>query len=431
MDSGSDHIRGNPVRLDGEYGGLFAHLYRHSVTEESIRVHHGMLKLFLPLHQSLQSLVSFSSIPDFLAMAPSIKSFVSSLLLQLIRRKETFQELQGGGTGANMSDDEDGLQINFSLDKSGADCCDLMGFCPLLPTESERSFMERFPICDIEMGFQVAFVIEVAEFWLAVFYCLLQGVQTSDILLSFCSLNRPLFEFFFYSIIGPAYGSTGTLYFVCLRPYSLVRKVLLDNQAHLLLGLQLLLLVSSSATAFGASLLPLHLALVPVQHLASHHKHLVTVLLDLFDLEHRVLLSLQPVTIGGHRGGSRVAPYMPTIEADSGSGTQLAAKLESMSAMPDYKDESHEKLRWEDYQFGWTAANCLAFWRDGLCTSSTLAFEIGSSALNSCVNPLFSTSASIFGSGATPARRQQLQLFSGRHPTSVLCTLPYKDFSRY
>ena len=54
----------------------------------------------------------------------------------------------------------------------------------------------------------------------------------------------------------------------------------------------------------------------------------------------------------GQHGGSRVAPYTPTTEADSGSGTQPAAKLESISTMPVYKDKSHEELRWEDYQLG-------------------------------------------------------------------------------
>lgn len=49
--------------------------------------------------------------------------------------------------------------------------------------------------------------------------------------------------------------------------------------------------------------------------------------------------------------GSRVVPYSPTPEADA-SGTQPAGKLESISAMPAYKDKSHEELRWEDYQRG-------------------------------------------------------------------------------
>uniref|UniRef100_A0A2P2LEV2 Homeobox protein HD1 n=1 Tax=Rhizophora mucronata TaxID=61149 RepID=A0A2P2LEV2_RHIMU len=49
----------------------------------------------------------------------------------------------GEGTGATMSDDEDDLQMEFSLDQSGSDGHDMMGFGPLLPTESERSLMER------------------------------------------------------------------------------------------------------------------------------------------------------------------------------------------------------------------------------------------------------------------------------------------------
>ncbi|KAL3499429.1 hypothetical protein ACH5RR_038522 [Cinchona calisaya] len=49
----------------------------------------------------------------------------------------------GEGSGATMSDDEDELQMDFSLDQSGADVHDMMGFGPLLPTESERSLMER------------------------------------------------------------------------------------------------------------------------------------------------------------------------------------------------------------------------------------------------------------------------------------------------
>ena len=48
----------------------------------------------------------------------------------------------GEGPGATMSDDEDELQMGFSLDQSG--CHDMMtGFGPLVPTESERSLMER------------------------------------------------------------------------------------------------------------------------------------------------------------------------------------------------------------------------------------------------------------------------------------------------
>ncbi|KAH0975175.1 hypothetical protein GBA52_017074 [Prunus armeniaca] len=70
----------------------------------------------------------------------------------------------------------------------------------------------------------------------------------------------------------------------------------------------------------------------------------------------------QPTTLGNNafrqsafggqqRGGSRVAAYAETPEPDGGSGC-TAAKLESISAMPVYKDKSHEELRWEDYQLG-------------------------------------------------------------------------------
>lgn len=49
----------------------------------------------------------------------------------------------GEGSGATMSDDDDDVPMEFSLDQSGGDAHDMMGFGPLLPTESERSLMER------------------------------------------------------------------------------------------------------------------------------------------------------------------------------------------------------------------------------------------------------------------------------------------------
>nr|CAB3460097.1 unnamed protein product [Digitaria exilis] len=56
---------------------------------------------------------------------------------------------------------------------------------------------------------------------------------------------------------------------------------------------------------------------------------------------------------GNQAGGTRIKPYAQTPDVDSGtSGTQPVAKLDSISAMPEYKDKSHEELRWEDYQRG-------------------------------------------------------------------------------
>ena len=52
----------------------------------------------------------------------------------------------GEGSGATMSDDEDEqLQLDYCLDNqsSGGGDHDMMGLGPLLPTESERSLMER------------------------------------------------------------------------------------------------------------------------------------------------------------------------------------------------------------------------------------------------------------------------------------------------
>lgn len=54
----------------------------------------------------------------------------------------------GEGSGATMSDDEDEqLQMDYCLDNQssggGGGDHDMMGLGPLLPTESERSLMER------------------------------------------------------------------------------------------------------------------------------------------------------------------------------------------------------------------------------------------------------------------------------------------------
>uniref|UniRef100_A0A0E0MK26 Nucleoporin autopeptidase n=1 Tax=Oryza punctata TaxID=4537 RepID=A0A0E0MK26_ORYPU len=58
-------------------------------------------------------------------------------------------------------------------------------------------------------------------------------------------------------------------------------------------------------------------------------------------------------SFGNQAGGTRIQPYTQTPDADSAtSGTQPAAKLDSISAMEAYKAKSHEELRWEDYQRG-------------------------------------------------------------------------------
>ncbi|CAO1945193.1 unnamed protein product [Urochloa humidicola] len=52
-------------------------------------------------------------------------------------------------------------------------------------------------------------------------------------------------------------------------------------------------------------------------------------------------------------GGTRIAPYAPTPR-------HPIVKLVSISAMPEYKDRSHEELRWEDYKLGYKGEPVLA-----------------------------------------------------------------------
>lgn len=60
----------------------------------------------------------------------------------------------------------------------------------------------------------------------------------------------------------------------------------------------------------------------------------------------------QQTGFGAQGGGSRLTPFTSTPEEGASSTAGQTAKLESISAMPAYKDKSHEELRWEDYQRG-------------------------------------------------------------------------------
>ncbi|KAK8710576.1 hypothetical protein V6N13_145894 [Hibiscus sabdariffa] len=170
-------------------------------------------------------------------------------------------------------------------------------------------------------------------------------------------------------------------------------------------------------------------------------------------------------TFGGQRGGSRVAPYTTTTEADGGSGTQPAGKLESISAMPVYKDKSHEELRWDDYQsgdkggshpvsgigfgasttpsnpfgssstFGQTSANPFSststnpfslnspsFNSTGFTTSATTSNPFQSTS-SSLFGPTSSMTTSIFGSSSTPTFGTGSSLF-GSSVTPSFSTSP-------
>ncbi|GFY89218.1 nucleoporin autopeptidase [Actinidia rufa] len=140
------------------------------------------------------------------------------------------------------------------------------------------------------------------------------------------------------------------------------------------------------------------------------------------------------------RGGSRVAVYAATVEeVDNGKpgSTEFPLnKLQSISAMPIYKNKNAEELRWEDYQsgykggigfdawatqpnaftvtclFGQPASNLFAsqkpaFAFAGFGTSSTTAFNstvsVAPSSTSSFVQSSSSPSFTSFGASTAPA----------------------------
>ncbi|CAN4077835.1 unnamed protein product [Withania somnifera] len=155
----------------------------HPLYEQLLSAHVACLRVATPidqlplidaqLSQSHHLLRSYASSQQHHLLSPherqELDNFLAQYLLVLCSFKEQLQQhvrvhaveavmacreieqnLQvltgstlGEGTGPTMSDDEDELQMDFSLDQSGGDAHDLMGMGFGLPTESERSLMER------------------------------------------------------------------------------------------------------------------------------------------------------------------------------------------------------------------------------------------------------------------------------------------------
>ncbi|KAL8535685.1 hypothetical protein ACS0TY_011357 [Phlomoides rotata] len=126
---------------------------------------------------------------------------------------------------------------------------------------------------------------------------------------------------------------------------------------------------------------------------------------------------------GAQRGGSRVSPYSATPETDGATGSQPAGKLESISAMPVYKDKSHEELRWEDYQLGdkggpapaGQATTAASFGSSGFGTTSTPTFG------QTSANPFSSSTSSNPFAPKTPGFSSPF----GTTPTSAFGTSPF------
>ncbi|PSS21649.1 Nuclear pore complex protein like [Actinidia chinensis var. chinensis] len=98
------------------------------------------------------------------------------------------------------------------------------------------------------------------------------------------------------------------------------------------------------------------------------------------------------------RGGSRVAVYAATVEVVDGGNpgsTELKCqlKLQSISAMPIYKNKNFEELRWEDYQSGDKGGICF-----GASATQPKSFTASYLSGQPAANPFSSTSSNLFAS---------------------------------
>ncbi|PKA60417.1 Homeobox protein knotted-1-like 3 [Apostasia shenzhenica] len=119
---------------------------------------HHLLRSYAALHRPLLSPPEKHDLDNFLTQYLLMLCSFREQLQQHVRVhaveavmacreiEQSLHDLTGvtleEGTGATMSDEEDDHQMDCPLDPM-MDGHDLMGFGPLLPTESERSLMER------------------------------------------------------------------------------------------------------------------------------------------------------------------------------------------------------------------------------------------------------------------------------------------------
>ncbi|GAB4834322.1 Homeobox protein knotted-1-like 7 [Ancistrocladus abbreviatus] len=180
---------GGDVSVSEQYRQLKAEIATHPLCEQLLAAHVACLRVATPIDQLRLIDAQLSQSPHILRSYAShhhqnnhplspherqeLDSFLAQYLLVLCSFKEQLQQhvrvhaveavmacreieqsLQnltgvtlGEGTGGTMSDDEDEMPLDYSLDQAaaaaGADMHDMMGFGPLLPTESERTLMER------------------------------------------------------------------------------------------------------------------------------------------------------------------------------------------------------------------------------------------------------------------------------------------------
>ncbi|KAL9231053.1 hypothetical protein vseg_006322 [Gypsophila vaccaria] len=178
---GGGGIMSGDVGFSEEYRQIKAEIVTHPLYEQLLGAHVQCLRVATPIdqlslidaqlshsHHLLNSYASHHSHPLSLLERQDLDNFLAQYLVVLCTFKEQLQQhvrvhaveavmacreieqnlhdltgtTLGEGTGATMSDDEDDMQLDYPVDQSGGDMNDMMmGFG--LPTESERSLMER------------------------------------------------------------------------------------------------------------------------------------------------------------------------------------------------------------------------------------------------------------------------------------------------
>lgn len=184
IDNGSDRLaEGGDGVMTWQSGRFKAEILAHPLYEQLLSAHVACLRIATPvdqlpridaqLAQSQQVVAKYSGLghgSNNMGDDKELDQFMTNYVLLLCSFKEQLQQhvrvhameavmacweleqsLQsltgispGEGTGATMSDDdEDQLDGDNSLFDGSLDGHDTMGFGPLVPTESERSLMER------------------------------------------------------------------------------------------------------------------------------------------------------------------------------------------------------------------------------------------------------------------------------------------------
>lgn len=173
---------GGDVVFSDEFRQQKAEIVAHPLCEQLVAAHVGCLRVATPIDQlhlidaqlpQCHNLLRFyasqqthslsphqrEELDNFLAQYLSVLCSFKEQLQQHLRVhaveavmacREIEQDLQnltgttiGEGTGATMSDDEEDLPLDYPLDLTEGDAHEMMGFGPSVPTEFERSLMDR------------------------------------------------------------------------------------------------------------------------------------------------------------------------------------------------------------------------------------------------------------------------------------------------